>query len=186
MNGDAKMRGPGAGGPLNSQSKPAGGFSLIELLIVIAIILIIASIAIPNFMRARMLANESTAIQNLRTISTAQVAYHTAYANGFAPTLLALGGSPPAACNQANLIDDVLANGQKTGYRYTYFPGAVVPVAGVGCGVAGLQDYRITAEPVTLGSTGQRSFCMTQSGLIRQDPTGAPIGNCGPPLGIIQ
>lgn len=164
------------------------GFSLIELLIVVAIILIVATIAIPNFMRARMLANETTVIQNLRTIGTAQIAYHTAYANGFAPSLAILSGNPPVNCNQAGLIDNVLAAGQKTGYRYTFNPGVPVPLPGVGCGLPGLQDYMISAEPVTLGVTGQRSFCMTQSGLIRQDPNGGPIGpgNCIAPLAPIQ
>lgn len=170
------------------RAKQAAGFSLIELLIVVAIILIIASIAIPNFMRARILANEGAAVQNLRTISTAQVAYITAYANGFAPGLPELTGNSPVTCNQAGLIDNVLASGQKTGYRYVVHPGTPVLVAGVGCAAPGVNDYQISAEPIAVGSSGQRSFCMTQSGIIRQDPTGAPIaaGSCVPPLAPIQ
>ncbi|MGH9815034.1 MAG: type IV pilin protein [Candidatus Acidiferrales bacterium] len=173
---------------MRRRTQQTAGFSLIELLIVVAVILIVASIAIPNFMRARMQANEAAAVQNLRTISTAQVAYITAYANGFAPGLPALTGNPPVTCNQAGLIDGVLAAGQKTGYRYVYHPGTPVLVAGVGCGAVGVSDYQISAEPLAVGSSGQRSFCMTQTGLIRQDPSGAPIasGNCVAPLAVLQ
>ncbi|MGH9793630.1 MAG: type IV pilin protein [Candidatus Acidiferrales bacterium] len=171
-----------------ARASPAAGFSLIELLIVVAIILIVASIAIPNFVRARIQANEAAAVQNLRTISTAQVAYLTAYANGFAPGLPELTGNSPVTCDQAGLIDNALASGQKTGYRYVLHPGTPVLVAGVGCAAPGVNDYQISAEPIAVGSSGQRSFCMTQNGIIRQDPTGAPIaaGSCVPPLAPIQ
>ena len=103
------------------------GFSLIELLIVVAIILIIAAIAIPNLLRARMAANESSAVASIRTTNTAEVTYKTAYPTvGFAPALVNLGGALGAACvpssTTACLIDSVLANngnpagGGKSGY----------------------------------------------------------------------
>jgi len=98
------------------------GFSLIELLIVVAIILIIASIAIPNLLRARMNANETAAVQAVRTINTAQIEYNSAYPTvGFANSLAALGGTscaPPSATS-ACLIDTQLASGTKTGYAFT-------------------------------------------------------------------
>src|SRR6204780_4063819 len=98
------------------------GFSLIELLIVVAIILIIAAIAIPNLLRARIAANESSAVASVRTLNTAQISYNSAYPTvGFASTLGALAGTsctPPSSAG-ACLIDSVLAAGQKNGYSFT-------------------------------------------------------------------
>ena len=78
------------------RSKKSAGFSLIELMIVVAVILIIAGIAIPNFIRSKMRANEAGAVSNMRTIATASVVYNTTYGVGFAPSLPALGGDPSA------------------------------------------------------------------------------------------
>jgi len=153
------------------------GFSLIELLIVVAIILIIAAIAIPNLLRSRIAANEASAVGSLRTINTGAVTYSASYGNGFPPNLGTLG--PPAAagavnCNTASLIDNVLALGQKSGYNFALNPGAAVAAAGPGCAAAGGTTYFITAAPIPpVGTTGQRSFCSDQSGVIRFDPTGA-------------
>src|ERR1700723_1249535 len=96
----------------------AGGFSLIELLIVVAIILIIAAIAIPNFLQAKISANQAAAVETVRTITTASEGYSPTWGNGFPPSLAALGGLVPATCNGAVLIDNLIASAPnaKSGY----------------------------------------------------------------------
>jgi len=155
--------------------KKQKGFSLIELLIVVAIILIIAAIAIPNLMRSRMAANESSAVGSLRTINTAEVTYSTTYGTGFAP-LANLGGADPcaAAAATACLLDSVLTAGNKSGYTLT----TPAPAA-LGTAVAPNVVYQAGAQPVAAGQSGQRSFCTDQSGVIRANPAGgAPPANC--------
>src|SRR4051812_3049001 len=98
------------------------GFSLIELLIVVAIILIIAAIAIPNLLRSRIAANEASAVGSIRTINTSEVTYASTYPNvGFA-TLANLGGSGGSATG-AGLVDSVLASGTKSGYVFAVTTG---------------------------------------------------------------
>ena len=95
------------------------GFSLIELLIVVAIILIIAAIAIPNLLRSKMAANEASAVGSLRTINTSSVAFSTTYGNY--PTILGdLKPSTAPTSAAADLIDSVLATGTKSGYTFSY------------------------------------------------------------------
>ena len=108
-NDDRQLKGP-----------TSSGFSLIELLIVVAIILIIAAIAIPNLIRARIAANQASAVESCRTVTSAEVLYNVAYDNGFAPTLDALGGPASGAANATNaqLIDEVLSSGEKSGYMF--------------------------------------------------------------------
>ena len=136
------------------------GFSLIELLIVVAIILIIAAIAIPNLLRARIAANESSAASTIRSISTAEVAYYTAYpATGYAALLANLGGAQPCTpvIATACLIDDVVAtNGGgagKNGYNY----------ANTGT----LSTYVASGVPITLQSTGTRTYCSVEDNVVR-------------------
>src|SRR3954471_24757379 len=106
------------------QTKNQKGFSLIELLIVVAIILIIAAIAIPNLLRARMAANEASSVGSLRTINTAEVTYADTYNKGFSRDLESLGGadcaSSTADAAHACMLDPVLSSGHKSGYRFTY------------------------------------------------------------------
>ncbi|MGC1202653.1 MAG: prepilin-type N-terminal cleavage/methylation domain-containing protein, partial [Candidatus Acidiferrales bacterium] len=149
------------------------GFSLIELLIVVAIILIIAAIAIPNLLRARMAANESSAVGTLRSINTANVTYGTTYNVQFASDLTTLGGAATAAagtvppCTEANLIDTTLGASDtptKSGYAFTYTGTNPVTPADA---CASVTAYTLTAAPSNLGSTGLRSFFSDQSGVIR-------------------
>src|ERR1700686_2862161 len=119
------------------------GFSLIELLIVVAIILIIAAIAIPNLLRSKMAANEASCVGSMRTINTSSVAYSTTY--GKYPHVIGdLGPSATPTSTSADLVDSVLATGVKSGYTLTY--------------TAGASDlsYTISAKPTTAGVTGQR------------------------------
>ena len=135
------------------------GFSLIELLIVVAIILIIAAIAIPNLLRAKIAANEASAVGSLRTINTASVAYSTTY--GTYPTALSnLGPSTSPTSTTADLIDSVLVTGTKSGYSFSYVAGA------------SNTTYALNASPVST-ATGTRYFYTDQSGVIRANTTAA-------------
>jgi len=149
------------------------GFSLIELLIVVAIILIIAAIAIPNLLRSRMAANEASAVGSLRTINTAAVTY-SSQCGGFPPTLAAMG-PPSAGCATADLIDQVLSTGTKGGFTFTY---AAVDPDGDG----NFDTYTIVADPVTLGTTGNRSFFTDQSGVIRAKVGALGASAADPPI----
>lgn len=141
------------------------GFTLIELLIVIAVIMVIAGIAIPNFIRSKMRANESGAVANLRTVTTANVVYSTTYGVGFGPSLAALGGDPTApSVTSAGLIDSVLSAGVKSGYIYTY-------TAGSQDANNNWQSFTVTADPITPGTTGDRHFFTDQTNVIRVNLT---------------
>ena len=143
------------------------GFSLIELLIVVAIILIIAAIAIPNLLRARIAANESSAAASVRTIGTAMLTYQTAYpSTGYSANLYALGpGGANASCPSSGptsttgcIIDGTLSNGTKSGYGFR---------AAAGTAATPQTTFVASANPITLNTTGVKGFCSTEDNVIR-------------------
>ena len=139
------------------------GFSLIELLIVVAIILIIAAIAIPNLLRARIAANESSAVASIRTINTAEVSYQTANPTlGYAASLTILGGSGSPctlSATAACLIDNTLAGGSKSGYGFVATRQGLV-------GTMYTQNT-LSAVPQAFNQTGVRGFCSNEDAVIR-------------------
>jgi len=139
------------------------GFSLIELLIVVAVILIIAAIAIPNYIQSKMRANEAAAVHGLRDISTAELLYSSTYGINFTTNLIQLSGTginPDP--NNAGLIDEVLAAGVKQGYTIAY---TSISTDSFGHTLT----YMITADPQVSGSTGQRHFYTDQTCVIRSN-----------------
>ena len=155
------------------------GFSLIELLIVVAIILIIAAIAIPNLLRSRIAANEASAVGSIRTINTSEVTYASTYPQqGFA-ALTNMGGAVPctASSTTACLLDQVLAAGNKSGYNFTCTAGGGTPPTTPNV------TYASVGIPVNVGTTGQRGFCSDQSGVIRFNAAGTSCSSTtDPPL----
>ena len=144
------------------------GFSLIELLIVVAIILIIAAIAIPNLLRAKMAANESSAVASIRTINTAEITYQSSYPTvGYAPSLSNLGGVTPCVPSSTTgcLIGSDLAGGSKSGYNFV----------AQGAGGPPAVQYYASATPTVLNQTGIRSFCSFEDAVVRVQPSGAGI-----------
>lgn len=153
------------------------GFSLIELLIVVAIILIIAAIAIPNYLRSKMAANETSAAEHVRAITTAATVYNSTWNNGYPPNLPTLGGAGlVASCTQAMLLDQLITTPPflKSGYKFSYTGvGTNTPLV-PGC-PRGFYSYLAAAAPTTFGATGERSFCSDLPGVIHFDITGAVI-----------
>jgi len=158
------------------------GFSLIELLIVVAIILIIAAIAIPNLLRSRIAANEASATASMRTVNTAEVTYASTYNSGFSADLRALGApsSGQPTSSNADLVDPVLAgNGpggtatsfSKNGFTFTYTGNGTFPT---------IATYSMVADPLARGSSGQRSFYSDQSAVIRANATFTPTMSDNP------
>jgi type IV pilus assembly protein PilA len=149
------------------------GFSLVELLIVVAIILVIAAVAIPNLLRSRISANEAAAVASMRTIITSEIVYSSTYTVGFSADLPSLSdGGTPSNCippavplaSSACLLDASVASGTKSGYLFTY-----APTAGSGVNNA----YKLNADPVSAGISGQRHFYTDETDVLRVNMTAA-------------
>lgn len=151
------------------------GFSLIELLIVVSIILVIAAMAIPNLIKSRISANEASAVASLRTISTAQTTYAINYPqSGYADNLTKLSAPPggaPVNANNAGLLDWVLGCAAqpcgKSGYQFAIVNPVGAPV---------VTGYSVTGVPITVGQTGVCGFCLDKMTIITYDPNGGT--NC--------
>ena len=172
----------------------AAGFTLIELLIVVAIIGIIAAIAIPGLLRARMSANESSAIASLRVINNSQQAYYSSCGNGFyAGTLPILGDAPPAGTPFISPDLSAGASVDKSGYRTTMVRGAEATAATLnGCNPAGVaaalfSSFYTSNNPLVPGLTGVRYFWSNTLGTIYASNTdvfgGDTQGNAPPASG---
>jgi type IV pilus assembly protein PilA len=161
------------------ETKPRG-FSLIELLIVVAIILIIAAIAIPNLLRSRIAANEASAVQSMRAINTAQATYYSTYGTGYAPLANLGGASPcpnPPTATSACILDPFLSQPpfRKSGYTFSIpNPGALGTVASPNL------TFQSFADPIAPGQTGVRHFFSDDSNVIRFNATAPATLNDAP------
>jgi type IV pilus assembly protein PilA len=169
---------------LRAHRRPAcsseAGFTLMELLIVISIMLILMLIAIPNMLNIRAQANETSALQSLRAIQEAETQYAAEYpANGFACSLSALGGvasSGAPTAQGAQLLQPDLASGNKSGYTFTITNCTKTTVNNQD----NYTSYEATATPQAVGKTGHNGYCLDMSGQILKDPTGGT--NCTVPI----
>jgi type IV pilus assembly protein PilA len=160
----------------SSERKRQRGFTLMELLIVMSIMIILMLIAIPNFISMKASANETSAMQSLRAIYQAQIQYQTSFpANGFACSLPALGGNAsagPPSPQAAQVLQGELAQGQKSGYTFNIVNCTKVTVNNQDM----YTSYEVTAVPQAVGKSGHKGFCIDQAGEIKADLSGGT--NC--------
>jgi type IV pilus assembly protein PilA len=150
--------------PMSTKNQHSKGFSLIELLIVVAIILIIAAIAVPNLLRSRMAANQGAAVATLRNINNSQATYISQYGSiGYADTFVKLGPGTPCDFTHACLVDEIIGCAAQpcTKSGYSYFLASTSAAAPFG-------DYRTTSSPLNWGSTGQENYCSMNDGVLRK------------------
>ena len=167
-------------GQVAEERRAEDGFTLIELLIVMSVMLILMTLAVPQLLKLRKQGNETSAVQSVRTIGQAELQYNSAYpANGFACSLAVLGGDPKSGAptaQAAQMLSPDLASGQKAGYTFAITNCTKVTVNN--------QDmytgYEITAVPNSVGRTGDRGFCTDENNAIRFDPAGGT--NCTQPI----
>ena len=157
-----------------------GGFTLIELLIVMSVMLILMTLAVPQLLKLRKTANETSATQSVRTIAQAEIQYNSAYpANGFTCSIAALGGDPKSGAptpQAAQLITPDLASGSKAGYTFAITNCNKVTVNNQDM----YTSFEVTAVPQAVGKTGDNGFCSDENNTIRKDPAGG--SNCTMPL----
>ena len=152
------------------------GFSLIELLIVVAIILVIAAIAIPNFLKSKMRANEASAVASLRVFVTAEATYQSTWGRGFSPDIPSLGPPLPgsqASASRADLVDPLLASQIKSGYSFVY---TAIDTDGDGQ----VDAFTVNANPVSPGQTGDKYFYVDQKGVVRYSLSGPADASSDP------
>jgi type IV pilus assembly protein PilA len=156
------------------------GFTLIELLIVMSVMLILMTLAVPQLLKLKKQANQTSAIQSVRTIGQAELQYNSAYpANGFSCSLATLGGDPKSGAptpQAAQLITPDLATGHKSGYTFAITNCSKVTINNQDM----YTSYEITAVPDAVGKTGDNGYCADENNSIRQDPTGGT--NCTQPI----
>jgi type IV pilus assembly protein PilA len=161
--------------PRTSNLEPDHGFTLIELLIVMSIMLIIMAFAVPQMLKVKKTADETSAVQTIRTINSAEASYNGSY-NGYACPLSALGGDPksgaPSATASQLISPDLAASGQKSGYTFSVTCGSKVTISNQDV----YTSYEVTAVPQTVGKTGDNGYCSDENNIIKKDPTGGT--NC--------
>ena len=161
--------------PENTGRLDATGFTLVELLITVAIIGVLASVTIPSLLRAKMSVNEVSAIGSLRTINTAQAAYADGAASGAYATQLFVLTQPCPGGSQGFLSTEFAADpSQKSGYVIVLDPGSAAPAQADCNGVNTRGGYYLTGEPIAANRTGVRSFASSSAGAIYFNPSGAP------------
>jgi type IV pilus assembly protein PilA len=157
------------------------GFTLIELLIVMSIMLILMALAVPQMLKVKKNADQTSAVQTMRTIGSAEISYASSYpASGFGCPLSVLGGDPKAGAPTAQasqlLPADLAATGQKSGYTFTVTCGSKTTINN--------QDVYNSVEifgiPQTVGKTGDNGYCSDENNVIKIDPTGGT--NCTQPM----
>ena len=160
------------------------GFSIIELLIVVAIILIIAAIAIPNLLSARIAANEASATSTMRTLNTSEFTYASSYNSGFSNDLHQLGtpgGGNQPTINNADLVDPILAGNGPMGSATSFTKnGFVFTYSHAGQTYPQISAYFLNGDPMLRGATGQRSFYTDQSGVVRCNSMATASGSDNP------
>jgi type IV pilus assembly protein PilA len=152
------------------------GFTLIELLIVMSVMLILMTLGIPQLLKLRKTANETSAMQSVRTIGQAELSYSSTYpSNGFACSLAALGGAQGSGAptpQSAQILPSDLSAGQKAGYTYAITNCTKVTVNNQDM----FTSFQVTAVPNSVGRTGDRGFCSDENNVIKFDPQGGT--NC--------